>query len=89
MGDSSSGERRIDPDRLEPFIIDILVGWGTPQDIATEAATSLVAADVRGHGSHGVGVLPWYDGLIGDGEITPGARPAITEEGPTTLTVDG
>jgi uncharacterized oxidoreductase len=89
MGNTSTDERRIDPDLLEPFITETLVGWGTPQDIAAEVATSLVAADVRGHGSHGVGVLSWYDGLSGDDEITPGARPEITEERSTTLTVDG
>ena len=50
---------------------------GTPDDIAADVSTVLVAADRRGIPSHGTARLPSYVALVDAGVMDPAARPVI------------
>jgi len=69
--------KRIEVNELERFALALIEAFGTPRDIAEPVARSLVSADVRGHGSHGVRRLATlYPAMIQDGELVPDARPS-------------
>jgi len=79
----------IDPDRLESFASSLVAALGAPEDHAAQVASSLVAADLRGHGSHGVIRLGLYAAMVEDGAIDPAAAPTTAAETETTAIVDG
>lgn len=70
-------EFRLDPDALEQFTADVCRALGTPDDIAADVATVLVAADRRGIASHGTARLPSYVALVDAGVVDVAARPVI------------
>lgn len=81
---------RIDARALESFAATVIQAFGSPPDIADAVAESLVAADVRGHGSHGVRRLATlYAGMIDDDELDPTVTPTIERDGPTAARIDG
>ena len=49
----------------------IASGMGSADDEANEVADHLVRANLAGHDSHGVGMLPTYVRLLGDGFLVP------------------
>ncbi len=80
---------RIDPTALETFATEVLSSIGIPKDTAATVATSLVAADLRGHTSHGTLRLNYYRRLVEDGIINPTASPELVEENGPTARIDG
>lgn len=85
----------VNPDSLGAWIRDVLEAAGSSADIAEVVARSLVSADLRGHSSHGVRLLPAYVERIAtepNGEtnrIDPTARPRVeAQTGPRVL-LDG
>ena len=68
---------RLDADALEEFTAAVCRALGTPDDIAADVATVLVAADRRGIASHGTARLPSYVALVDAGVMDPAARPVI------------
>jgi LDH2 family malate/lactate/ureidoglycolate dehydrogenase len=67
---------------------EVLAAAGTASDIAAEVARHLVRANLSGHDSHGVRLLPRYVARIDAGDIDPAARPEILRETDTTALVD-
>jgi len=81
---------RVDGRELESFATRLIGALGSPPEIAESVAESLVAADLRGHGSHGVRRLATlYPRMIEGGDLDPGAEPTIEREGPTAARIDG
>lgn len=81
---------RIDADELETFVTDLIVGLNAPQENAEAVASSLVRADLCGHRSHGVRLLPEkYAREISNGEINPTATPQIKQKDCSFAVVDG
>lgn len=83
---------RISHKTLREFATDIVVGWGSPPEIASEIADALVRADLGGHSSHGVRLLPSYHEQIAAGRIEPESVPITTPRGETgfvDVAVDG
>lgn len=81
---------------LEEWTHSVLTAAGVTDDIAASVAQSLVSADLRGHGLHGVRLLPKYLDRIDPGaegpanRIDPAARPVVEEEsGPLALVEGG
>src|SRR5712691_10881456 len=74
---------------LTAFAIVAYEAAGTPPEHARIVATHQVGANLVGHDSHGVVLLPTYIDRIGRGHIVPAARPEILDESPTTLAVNG
>lgn len=81
---------RVDVGALESFATRLIGAFGSPPEIAESVAESLVAADLRGHGSHGVRRLATlYPRMIEGGDLDPAAEPTVEREGPTAAKVDG
>lgn len=70
---------RIEPRRLRSFVAALAESLGARRSDADALATSLVAADLSGHRSHGSRLLPVkYRPEIDEGKISPGATPQRT-----------
>ena len=59
-GHSSVGEVRVKPDRLHAFAMAICRADGSSAEEAKLVADHLVLANLFGHDSHGVGMMPAY-----------------------------
>lgn len=80
---------RLDAADLEPFLRDLLTAAEVPESTASAVAESLVAADLRGHGSHGSLRVPLYVDRIRDDGLEPGADPVVSDRTATTAHIDG
>jgi len=67
----------------------ILLGWGMPEENAETTSEILSWADLHGVDSHGISMIPGYDGLRRSGRAKMDARPAIIKETPVSALVDG
>jgi LDH2 family malate/lactate/ureidoglycolate dehydrogenase len=67
----------------------ILLGWGMPEDNAETTAEILSWADLHGVDSHGISMIPGYDGLRRSGRAKMDARPEIVRQTPVSAVVDG
>lgn len=76
-------------DHLVRICATLLQAAGASEDEAQAVANGCVNANLAGHDSHGVIVIPRYIDLIKAGEIVPGAELTIVQESPTTAVIDG
>jgi LDH2 family malate/lactate/ureidoglycolate dehydrogenase len=67
----------------------ILLGWGMPEENAETTSDVLSWADLHGVDSHGISMIPGYDGLRRSGRAKMDARPRILRETPVSAVVDG
>ncbi|MFO1026729.1 MAG: Ldh family oxidoreductase [Acetobacteraceae bacterium] len=67
----------------------ILLGWGMPEDNAEITADVLSWADLHGVDSHGISMIPGYDGLRRSGRAKMDARPKVVRETPVSALIDG
>jgi LDH2 family malate/lactate/ureidoglycolate dehydrogenase len=67
----------------------ILEAAGTPEDLASVVATSLVDANLAGHDSHGVLRLTSYVANVRGGQVRPAARAQMESLGGACARVDG
>jgi LDH2 family malate/lactate/ureidoglycolate dehydrogenase len=77
------------PDALHRLIVALYEYAGVKPEDARIVAEHQVAANLTGHDSHGVHLLPIYLERIRNGHILPHASLEILEETPTTARVDG
>jgi L-2-hydroxycarboxylate dehydrogenase (NAD+) len=75
-------------DELESWTASLVERLGTPDDIARDVATILVAADRRGIASHGTARLANYAALVDAGVMDPAARPRVERERPALARFD-
>ncbi len=76
-------------DALTVFAREVYEAAGTPTPIAQTVARHQVTANLVGHDSHGVQLLPTYVDRIDKGHIKPTMDPVVVKETPTTLFVNG
>ena len=76
-------------DVVERFIVEAFVRLGTPQEDARICAEVLIASDLRGIESHGVGRLKVYCDRIRAGIQSVQTEMEIVKETDTTAVVDG
>src|SRR6201996_6688688 len=67
----------------------ILLGWGMPEENAETTSEILSWADLHGVDSHGISMIPGYDGLRRSGRAKMDARPRVVRETPVSAVVDG
>ncbi len=67
----------------------ILTGWGMPDENAETTSEILAWSDLHGVDSHGISMLPAYDGLRRNGRARMDAEPRIVRETPISALVDG
>ena len=79
----------IDHQNLTAVVRDIVAAAGSTGDEPTLVAENLVGANLSGHDSHGVGMLPRYIACVHTGELVPDQHAEIIKDGGATLVVDG
>ena len=80
---------RIMADRLKEIGTTLLQAAGATPREAEAVATGCVNANLAGHDSHGIVMVPNYIERIKVGHITPGTQWTIVQESPTTTVIDG
>jgi hydroxycarboxylate dehydrogenase B len=76
-------------ERLRAAGARVLAAAGGAEADARAVADHLVDANLTGHDSHGIGILPHYVRAIAAGLLDPRAHAAIEERGGAVLAVDG
>ena len=76
-------------DVIHDFMVDVFEGVGTPPEEARICADVLIASDLRGIESHGVGRLKYYYDRIKAGVQFTKTEMQIVKETETTAVVDG
>jgi LDH2 family malate/lactate/ureidoglycolate dehydrogenase len=78
-----------EPERLMEIAKTLLIGAGAPEAEAATVARLSIAANLAGHDSHGIIMIPSYIERMKVGHIVAGAPWTIVQETPTTTVVDG
>src|SRR5580704_13129144 len=76
-------------DALTRFAHAIIAASGSDAPEAEEVAIHLVEANLKGHDSHGVGVIPTYVRNVRDGHLKPNQHAALVQELGTIAVFDG
>jgi len=76
-------------DQLTDFATRLLTAAGLSPTEAALVAESLVAANLRGHDSHGVMRIPYYVAQVEARQLAPGAEFEVLKETATLLAADG
>jgi uncharacterized oxidoreductase len=79
----------IDQTRLTDFITRIFTSAGASDAKAGKVAHHLVAANLKGHDSHGVGMVPAYVGNIRNGHLQVDAEATVVKDNGAVMLVDG
>src|SRR5437763_1054748 len=74
---------------LTPLVTAIFEKNGAPPDRAEVMARHMVGANLAGHDSHGVILIPTYVDRIERGDVVPNAPFEVLDETPTTARIDG
>ena len=86
---SSSASQRFDTETLTSYAENLLVAAAMPRDRARDVATVLVEADLLGHDTHGLELLPGYLAHIEAGLMTLEGEPTVINDRPAVLTWEG
>lgn len=81
-------QTRYDPARLARLAHDVIVAAGWPDADAAELAHHLVLANLSGHDSHGIGMLPAYVTSIAEGLLAPETEPVTRIDAAPFLVID-
>ena len=76
-------------DRLTRLANEIVRHAGGSDDEAEIVSRHLVDANLAGHDSHGVGMLPAYTGGIAEGRLKPGAHAEVVLDKGAYVLIDG
>jgi uncharacterized oxidoreductase len=81
--------RRIDAGAARALAMLLLQRLGSPPEEARVVAHHLVRANLTGHDSHGIGVLPAYVAQVEQGLIVPGQQLRLVADADALLQFDG
>src|SRR4051812_42238882 len=82
-------EVRIDSNDLHAFVCRIWESAGSSEQEARLVADHLVLANLSGHDSHGVGMIPRYVRSLKEGELKLNRHARIARDAGAVLTIDG
>jgi uncharacterized oxidoreductase len=74
---------------LRRIASDVLRAAGSSAEEARTVGDNLVLANLSGHDSHGVGMIPRYVDAVLEGGLKPNMTAKVTLDGGTLLTLDG
>ena len=77
------------PESLRALVHDMVVKAGWTEAEAQETADHLVLANLSGHDSHGVGMIPLYFQSLADGNLSPASQPQTRVDAAPFLIIDG
>ena len=81
--------RTLPADGLQATVAHILEAAGSAPAEAQQVAANLVLANLSGHDSHGVGMLPRYVDAVAEGGLKPNAAVKVNLDIGTLLALDG
>jgi uncharacterized oxidoreductase len=81
--------RMVQAQPLTQAIVAIVEAGGSSSKEAQQVAESLIGANLRGHDSHGVGMIPRYVDSLLEGGLLPNQQPSIRLDTGTLLALDG
>ncbi len=76
-------------DSLAAAVRAIVAAAGSSEGEAAQVAANLVEANLRGHDSHGVGMVPRYIDAVLEGGLAVNAHVAVRQDSGALLTLDG
>ena len=76
-------------DALTRFVETIIAISGSEAAEAREVASHLVEANLKGHDSHGVGMIPTYTRNLRDGHLVPNKHAVLVSEAGPIAVFDG
>ncbi|MEP7301765.1 MAG: malate/lactate/ureidoglycolate dehydrogenase [Caldimonas sp.] len=76
-------------DALTAAVTAVIRAAGSSPGEAAQVAANLVEANLRGHDSHGVGMVPRYIDAVLEGGLAVDARVALVADSGALLTLDG
>jgi uncharacterized oxidoreductase len=79
----------VSAEKLIEIASSLLIAAGASEDEAAVIARYNIGANLVGHDSHGIILIPGYIDRIKAGHIVPQAPWVITQETPTTTVIDG
>jgi len=79
----------IEADRLQDIAARLLIGAGAGEEEAAIVARHSVGANLAGHDSHGIILIPTYIDRIKRGHIVPGAAFEVVRETANSSVIDG
>nr|WP_283254125.1 malate/lactate/ureidoglycolate dehydrogenase [Ramlibacter paludis] len=74
---------------MRKTVADIIVAGGSSKEEAQTVADNLVLANLSGHDSHGVGMVPRYIDAVLEGGLKPNTDIAVKLDGGSLLALDG
>ncbi|MEM7340195.1 MAG: malate/lactate/ureidoglycolate dehydrogenase [Actinomycetota bacterium] len=82
-------ETTLHPDRLRAYITTVCGALGSEPTEADLVAEQLVGANLAGHDSHGIGMMPAYVDAVVGGRLFPNRHASIARDSGAVLVVDG
>ncbi|WP_130834362.1 malate/lactate/ureidoglycolate dehydrogenase [[Erwinia] mediterraneensis] len=79
---------RIDSEHLHQFVQSLWLYAGSGAEEARLVADHLVAANLAGHDSHGVGMIPSYMASLAQGQLQLNQHPSVVKDVGAVLTLD-
>src|SRR3954452_17779316 len=90
MSGGSNGEPSCFPNRqLAAAVRELMRGFGSQPTEVELVTENLLQANLTGHDSHGIGMLPRYADAFGEGWLQPNAHAEIRGDSGATLSLDG
>ena len=74
---------------LRAAMVELVRGFGSDAEEVDLVVDNLLEANLRGHDSHGIGMLPRYADAYLEGGLRPGARPLVKLDHGSMLALDG
>ena len=82
-------DKTLPPAELTSSVARILIAAGSAEEEARTVAANLVLANLSGHDSHGVGMVPRYVNAVLEGGLKPNTGVRVVMDGGALLTLDG
>ena len=82
-------QKTIQAQELRAQVATVLIAAGSSAEEAASVATNLVLANLSGHDSHGVGMLPRYVDAVLEGGLCPNTGVRVLLDSGSLLTLDG
>jgi uncharacterized oxidoreductase len=79
----------LDAQTLQQQVADVVAAGGSSALEAGQVAANLMMANLSGHDSHGVGMLPRYVEALQEGGLQPNASVRVTADAGSLLALDG
>ncbi len=84
-----AGSHVVPVPRLRAAVDEFMRGFGCEASVAARVAANLIDANLAGHDSHGIGMLPRYGRSFLEGGLVPDAHVAVRTDGGGLLALDG